>query len=125
MLPGQLAPSRNCAIEHADICDCCAETDDEVMLEFELPFWIEEGDCSVHITGAELVVVVRNELAFRRTYWPNRYENVVAGRMNVLLAMCILRVVNQPPHPMCCQAGRGALGRVCSSGHIGIAVVPG
>jgi len=43
-----------------------------VTLEFELPFWIDEEDVDVRITDADLTVLVRNELAFCRTYWRNR-----------------------------------------------------
>ena len=43
-----------------------------MVLEFELPFWIEERDIDVCITETTLTVAVRNELSFHRTYWRNR-----------------------------------------------------
>jgi len=51
------------------------ESEGDVMLEFELPFWIEEGDVDVQITETSLTVAVRNELDFQRTYWRNRFAN--------------------------------------------------
>lgn len=50
-----------------------AETDSEVTLEFELPFWIEEDDVLVDISSTQLSVTVRNELSFQRSYWRNRH----------------------------------------------------
>lgn len=52
-----------------------ADTDTDVTLEFELPFWIEEGDTQVDVTGTGLAVHVRNQLSFRRTYWRNRCQH--------------------------------------------------
>lgn len=56
-------------------CGADAESEGDVMLEFELPFWIEEGDVDVQITETSLTVAVRNELDFQRTYWRNRFAN--------------------------------------------------
>lgn len=53
-------------------CPCRADTDGDVTLEFELPFWIEEEDVQVDISSTQLSVFVQNELSFRRTYWRNR-----------------------------------------------------
>lgn len=50
------------------------ETDSEVTLEFELPFWIEEEDVQVDISSTQLSVFVRAELSFRRRYWRNSEE---------------------------------------------------
>lgn len=50
-----------------------SETDSEVTLEFELPFWIEEEDVQVDIGSTKLSVFVRNELSFRRRYRRNRF----------------------------------------------------
>jgi HSP20 family molecular chaperone IbpA len=63
-----------------------AETDSEVTLEFELPFWIEEDDVQVDISSTQLSVTVRNELSFQRSYWRNRH---VTSFMHILqLPMC-------------------------------------
>ena len=67
-----------CILSHLN-----AETDSEVMLEFELPFWIEEEDVDVRITDTGLTICVQNELSFQRTYWRNRWvvpEPVLACR---------------------------------------------
>lgn len=54
---------------------CCpAETDDDVVLEFVLPFWIEAEDVHVEFGEQELVVEVSNTLLVRRTYWRNAEE---------------------------------------------------
>ena len=51
---------------------CVAETDDDVMLELELPFWIDAGDVRVSVTSLGVSVEVRNTLSIQRTYWRNR-----------------------------------------------------
>lgn len=58
-----------------------AETIDDVVLELQLPFWIEAGDVRVRITERELRVDVRNTLHLRRSFWRNRWE----GRAGSLL----------------------------------------
>lgn len=50
-----------------------AETDDDVTMEIELPFWIDAADVRVHITDTQLQVDVRNTLSLQRVYWRNRY----------------------------------------------------
>ena len=50
-----------------------AETDSEVTLEFELPFWIDEDDLQVDISSTQLNILVRNELSYQRSYWRNRH----------------------------------------------------
>ena len=79
-----------------------AETDSEVTLEFELPFWIEEDDVQVDISSAQLSVTVRNELSFQRSYWRNRH---VTSFMHILqLPMCAaLQSVIRHEHRGSCQ----------------------
>jgi hypothetical protein len=50
------------------------ETNEEVILEFTLPFWTEPEDVRVDISEAELAVEARGQLSLRRTYWRNREE---------------------------------------------------
>lgn len=50
------------------------DSDDDVLLNFELPFWIETEDVLVHITGHGIDVEVRNELSVKRTFWRNAEE---------------------------------------------------
>lgn len=49
-----------------------AETEGEVLLEAELPFWTEQGDVAVRFGQAQLEVAVRNGLHLRRTFWRNK-----------------------------------------------------
>ena len=51
---------------------CAAETDDDVTMELELPFWTDAGDVRVTITSCGVSVEVRNTLSIQRTYWRNR-----------------------------------------------------
>jgi hypothetical protein len=43
-----------------------------VIVEVELPFWIDNDDIQVSIGERQLDVTVRNTLHLRRTYWYNR-----------------------------------------------------
>ena len=45
------------------------ETEEEVILEFELPFWIDKDDCRVSIDSEKIRVRVRGEINLSRTYW--------------------------------------------------------
>lgn len=49
------------------------ETEGEVLLEAELPFWTEPCDVSVTFGERQLAVDVRNGLQLRRTYWRNKW----------------------------------------------------
>ncbi|KAI7845861.1 hypothetical protein COHA_000595 [Chlorella ohadii] len=51
-----------------------SETQDDVIMEIELPFWIDPEDVSVRFGERELAVAVRNTLHLRRTYWRNTEE---------------------------------------------------
>ncbi len=51
-----------------------SEDVDNVILEFQVPFWIESDDVKVEITPRELTVWVRNELSVSKTYWRNESE---------------------------------------------------
>ena len=54
----------------------CAETNDDVLLEVQVPFWIEASDVHVDIGEQQLQVSVRNTLCFCRTYWTNRCVSI-------------------------------------------------
>jgi hypothetical protein len=45
------------------------ETNTEVIMEFELPFWIDEADVRVDITKRSVRVRVTNEIDTERTFW--------------------------------------------------------
>ena len=45
------------------------ETEEEAVLEIELPFWIDRSDCKVDIDDRQLSVKVRGEMNMTRTYW--------------------------------------------------------
>ncbi|KAI3436650.1 hypothetical protein D9Q98_006066 [Chlorella vulgaris] len=51
-----------------------SHTESDVLLEVELPFWIDPEDVNVRFTEHELVASVRNTLNLRRTYWRNRSD---------------------------------------------------
>lgn len=50
------------------------ESDDDVSLHFELPFWIDPEDVMVKFTEHQVRVHVRNTMDVRRTYWRNVEE---------------------------------------------------
>lgn len=52
---------------------CAAETQDDVLLELELPFWIEREDVAVEFGREQLRVGVHNTLQLMRTYWRDRW----------------------------------------------------
>ena len=54
---------------------CAAETDNDVMMDIELPFWIEPSDVRVGITPLGVSIEVRNTLSIQRTYWRNRWAS--------------------------------------------------
>ena len=63
--------SHRCAV--AELCHACrAESDTDVLLEVDLPFWIYPDDVSVRILPDQLHITVRNELSLTRTYWQNK-----------------------------------------------------
>jgi len=45
------------------------ETNEDVTMEIQLPFWIDKEDCFVEITPRFVHVRVRNEVELFRTYW--------------------------------------------------------
>lgn len=49
-----------------------AEAEDDLLLELELPFWIEHDAVGVAFGERQLAVDVRNTLRLRRTYWRNK-----------------------------------------------------
>lgn len=58
----------------------CAEAEEDVVLEAELPFWIEADDVSVAFGEQQLAVDVRGgALSLRRTYWRNGWGVEGAG----------------------------------------------
>lgn len=50
------------------------DSDDDVLLNFEVPFWIDADDVRVDITEEGIIVEVRNELFVKRTFWRNAEE---------------------------------------------------
>ena len=46
-----------------------AETADDVLVEVELPFWIDAEDVCVRFGEARLEVEVHNTMRLHRTYW--------------------------------------------------------
>jgi hypothetical protein len=50
------------------------ETEDDVILEMNLPFWIDASDVRVDVTETDLTIDVRNTVHLHRTYWRNRYH---------------------------------------------------
>jgi len=52
---------------------CTTETDDDVMMDIELPFWIDASDVRVSINSSGVSIEVRNTLSIQRTYWRNRW----------------------------------------------------
>ena len=55
---------------------CAAETDDDVMMDIELPFWTDASDVRVSITPVAVSIEVRNTLSIHRTYWRNRWDKL-------------------------------------------------
>ena len=51
---------------------CCAESDNDVLLEVDLPFWIHPEDITVAILLDRLRIAVCNELDLTRVYWQNK-----------------------------------------------------
>lgn len=47
---------------------------DDVLLNFEVPFWIDVDDVRVDITEESIEVEVRNEVLVKRTFWRNVEE---------------------------------------------------
>ena len=65
------------------------DSEDDVLLSFELPFWIEADDVRVDITGEGVDVKVRNELSVRRTFWRNAEEEARSDEYQVVdVAAC-------------------------------------
>ena len=50
------------------------ETDEDAIVQIELPFWIDPEDVKVDVGDLELSVRVRNTLNLKRTYWQNEEE---------------------------------------------------
>lgn len=55
------------------------EGNDDVLMEFELPFWIDRRDVFVDITASGVRVEVRNELTCARTFWENEEQKKKKG----------------------------------------------
>ena len=50
------------------------ESEEDVQLELQVPFWIDANDVRVDIGEHQLKVSVRNTFRFSRTYWMSRYS---------------------------------------------------
>lgn len=48
------------------------EQEEDVLMEFELPFWIDHDDVRVNITADGVSVDVRNQLSVVRSFWKDR-----------------------------------------------------
>jgi len=51
-----------------------SESTDDVVMEIQLPFWIDTEDCKVDITKEGITIDVRNQLNIKRTFWRNESE---------------------------------------------------
>ena len=49
-----------------------AESEGDVLMEIDLPFWVYPEDVDVRFLPDSLQVSVRNELRLSRTYWQPR-----------------------------------------------------
>ena len=45
------------------------ETEEEAVMEIELPFWIDKEDCRIDIGERRVSIKVRGERSLTRTYW--------------------------------------------------------
>jgi len=45
------------------------EMEEEVVMEIELPFWIDKDDCRIDINEHQVSINVRGEKSLRRTFW--------------------------------------------------------
>ena len=61
----------------------CSESNDDVVMELDMPFWTDPEDVSVDIKDCDVSVHVRGSLDLRRTYW----RNACAHRDNVNKAL--------------------------------------
>jgi len=50
------------------------EGDDDAILQFEVPFWIDQDDVKVLVTDEGVDIRVRNALNVQRTFWRNSEE---------------------------------------------------
>ena len=58
-----------------------------MILEVELPFWIDADDVAVEFGERQLALTVRNTLHVRRTYWRNRCGRAARGLLRVCPAL--------------------------------------
>ena len=65
MLYWSAAHALQCEIAH------CAESNDDAVLELDLPFWTDPDDVRVRITPRDVAVSVRGSLDLRRVFWRN------------------------------------------------------
>lgn len=52
-------------------CFARPESNDDVVLELDMPFWTDPEDVSVDIKDCDMSVHVRGSLDMRRSYWRN------------------------------------------------------
>lgn len=60
------------------------ETESDVILQIELPFWIDANDVKVGFGEEEIDITVRNNLYLRRRYWRNEEEASRRGSYQVI-----------------------------------------
>ena len=51
-----------------------AESEEDVQLELQVPFWIDANEVHIDIGEHQLKVSVRNTFCFSRSYWISRYS---------------------------------------------------
>ena len=61
------------------------EGEDDVIMQFEVPFWIDTDDVRVSITEHDVSVHVRGCLEVKRTFWRNVEEEEKAKEYHVVL----------------------------------------
>lgn len=73
-----------------------AESEEDVQLELQVPFWIDANDVHIDIEEHQLRVSVRNTFCFSRTYWTSRYS--------LKLLSCTAESLREYTIPPCCDA---------------------
>lgn len=70
-----------------------AESEEDVQLELQVPFWIDANDVHIDIGEHQLQVSVRNTFCFSRTYWTSRYGPKLLPRTAERLHECSVPLV--------------------------------
>lgn len=70
-----------------------AESEEDVQLELQVPFWIDASDVHIDIEEHQLRVSVRNTFCFSRTYWTSRYSLKLLLSLSESLNVCAVPTV--------------------------------